>query len=357
MKKTLTVNLAGIVFHIDEDAYSLLDNYLSNLRLHFNRQAGVEEIIDDIERRIADLFGEKLTGGKQVVSIADVEEIIARIGQPEEMEAETGNRQSAESQQKKQSSERTYATHRRLYRDPDNKVLGGVAGGLAAYFGCDVTPLRLIFLLLLIASVGVSTIIYLVCWLFIPEAHTAAEKLNMRGEAVTVENIGKTVTDGFERVYNGVNDYIRSGRPRTAWQRLGDGLVAVIGFCLKVLLVIFAICCSPLLIVFAVVFVSLIFAAVMVAVGGGAALISLFPMIDWSLSAQPLTAIVLYLAGVLMAGIPLISLVYLIFRLLFNWKPVGNGLKWTLLILWLVSLVIFYVCFAQVGYDWPTLYS
>ena len=85
MKKTLTVNLGGTVFHIDEDAYRLLDNYLSNLKIHFRKEAGADEIIDDIERRISELFTEKLAAGSQVITIAYVEEVIARMGKPEEL--------------------------------------------------------------------------------------------------------------------------------------------------------------------------------------------------------------------------------------------------------------------------------
>ena len=80
MKKTLTVNLGGTVFHIDEDAYRLLDNYLCNLKLHFRRQAGADEIVNDIELRISELFSEKLTAGSQVITITDAEEVINRMG-------------------------------------------------------------------------------------------------------------------------------------------------------------------------------------------------------------------------------------------------------------------------------------
>ena len=89
MKKTLTVNLGGTVFNIDDDAYRLLDNYLSNLKIHFRKEAGADEIVDDIERRISELFAEKLSAGSQVITIADVEEVIARMGKPEDMEALT----------------------------------------------------------------------------------------------------------------------------------------------------------------------------------------------------------------------------------------------------------------------------
>ena len=84
MKKTLTVNLGGTVYHIDDDAYRLLDDYLSNLKHFFRKQEGAEEIVNDIEIRIAELFAEKVSAGKQVITIADVEEIIARVGKPED---------------------------------------------------------------------------------------------------------------------------------------------------------------------------------------------------------------------------------------------------------------------------------
>ena len=222
MKKTLTVNLGGTVFHIDEDAYRLLDNYLSNLKIHFRKEAGADEIIDDIERRISELFAEKLTAGSQVITITDVEEVIARMGKPEDMEAENDSEPSVG------NATRT-TIHRRLYRNPDDKLLGGVISGMAAYLGWDVTLLRLLLLVVLICGVGTLIPVYIVCWLVIPEARTAAEKLSMRGEAVTVENIGKTVTDGFEKVANGVNDYMKSDKPRTFLQKLGDALVMVAG--------------------------------------------------------------------------------------------------------------------------------
>lgn len=348
MKKTLTVNLGGTVFHIDEDAYRLLDNYLSNLKIHFRKEAGADEIIDDIERRISELFAEKLIAGSQVITITDVEEVIARMGKPEDMEAENDSEPSVG------NATRT-TIHRRLYRNPDDKLLGGVISGMAAYLGWDVTLLRLLLLVVLICGVGTLIPVYIVCWLVIPEARTAAEKLSMRGEAVTVENIGKTVTDGFEKVANGVNDYMKSDKPRTFLQKLGDALVMVAGWFFKICLVIFAIICSPLLFVFGVVFVALLFAAVMVAIGGGAALISMFPTFDVILPTSPLSAIVMYIAGILLVGIPLVSLVWAIFSQIFKWQPMASGLKWTLVILWIVSAAVFGICFAMQGATFPIL--
>lgn len=350
MKKTLTVNLGGTVFHIDEDAYRLLDNYLSNLKLHFRKQEGAEEIVNDIENRISELFSEKLSAGSQVITIADVEEVIARMGKPEELAGDE------EEEAKKTSANASHTTaHRRLYRDPDNKVLGGVLGGLAAYLGWDPTLVRLITFVILVCGYGTLIPVYIVCWLLIPEARTAAEKLSMRGEDVTIENIGKTVTDGFERVANGVNNYVNSGKPRTFLQKLGDVFVSIAGFFLKACLIVLAIVCSPVLFVLAIVFVALVIAAIAVAIGGGAALYEMLPVVDWSplMVSSPMMAIVGSIAGVALVGIPLIGIIYAILRPLFRWSPMASGLKWALLILWILAIVIFIINLSHLGWPYP----
>lgn len=355
MKKTLTVNLGGTVFHIDEDAYRLLDNYLSNLKLHFRKQEGAEEIVNDIENRISELFSEKISAGSQVITIADVEEVITRMGKPEELAGEE------EDEAKKTSAHANTSrttVHRRLYRDPDNKVLGGVLGGLAAYLGWDPTLVRLITFVILICGYGTLIPVYIVCWLLIPEARTAAEKLSMRGEDVTIENIGKTVTDGFERVANGVNNYVNSGKPRTFLQKLGDVLVSIAGFFLKACLIVLALVCSPVLFVLAIIFVALVIAAVAVAIGGGAALYEMLPAVDWSplMVSSPLMAIMGSIAGVALVGIPLIGIVYAILRPLFHWSPMATGLKWSLLILWILAMVIFIINLSHLGWPYPFVF-
>ena len=273
MKKTLTVNLGGTVFNIDEDAYRLLDNYLMNLKAHFRKEAGADEIVDDIERRISELLAEKLDGNRQVITLADVEGVIARMGKPEEMDdADRESEQRAGEGYGPGSwtrSEETVKVRRRLFRDPDNKVLGGVCSGLAAYLGWDTTLVRLLLFVILIFGYGTLIPIYIVCWIIIPEARTAAEKLSMHGEAVTVENIGKTVTGGFERMADGVNSYMCSDKPRTLLQRIGDGLVTLAGCVLKAGLIILLIVCAPVLFALGIAFVALLFAAITVAVEGG----------------------------------------------------------------------------------------
>lgn len=358
MKKTLTVNLGGTVFNIDDDAYRLLDNYLMNLKQHFSKSEGADEIVDDIERRISELFSEKMASGLQVITLADVEEVISRMGKPEEMDNEDGGnrREGGYGPGAWSREEGTQKVRRRLYRNPDNKMLGGLCSGLAAYLGWDVTLIRLVLFLTMIFGCGALIPIYIICWLVVPEARTAAEKLSMYGEAVTVENIGKTVTGGFEKVADGVNNYMRSDKPRTLLQRIGDAFVTVIGWILKIGLILLVIVCAPVLFSLGVAFVALLFAAIAVAFGGGAALFSMFPTMDIVMPASPFAAIAMYIAGILLVAIPLFSLVHAILRGMLKWQPMPVGLKWTLLLLWVASAIIFGLCFAISDCTLPDFY-
>lgn len=324
MKKTLTINLSGTVFHIDEDAYRLLDNYLANLRIHFRREEGAEEIVRDMEQRISELFTDRLKEGKQVITIEDVEEIIARMGQPEELSGEERDEDNG------WNGVRT----RRLFRDPDNKILGGVASGLAAYLGWDVVWLRILLLVLTIPLHGMI-LAYVIAWIIIPPARTAPEKLAMKGEKINVENIGRTVTDGFEKV----NDYVRSEHPRSALRKIGEGLVAVAGFLIKFILVLLAICCAPVLLVFLVVFIALLMAATGIIAAVPAVLYSALPLVDWSaVGAYPVVTVLLSVCGILTIGIPIIGLIHIAMRQFGGWQPMSFATKVIFIVLWLISL-------------------
>ena len=356
MKKTLTVNLGGTVFHIDEDAYHLLDKYLANLKLHFLKEVGAEEIVKDMELRISELLTEKVNAGFQVISIDYVEEVIKRMGKPEELsgeEAKDDEKATGEPHQETYSDKESAQAHRRFYRNPDDKVLGGLASGLAAYMGWDPTLVRLLLIVLVFFGIGIVIPIYIVCWIVVPEAQTAAEKLSMRGEKVTIENIGKTVTEGFEKVSSGVNDYVNSGKPRTALQKIGDIFVQIVGIFIKVLLVLLAILFCPMLFVLIIVLFALIVAAISIVLGGGAAFISWLPLMnDWTMvSASPANVILACITGIALVGIPLAGLVYSIFRKLFDWKPMPSGVKMAFVILWVISLIASFFLFPSVA--WP----
>lgn len=193
MKTTITINLGGLVFHIDDDAYEMLNTYLIAIEKQFASEDDRKDIMTDIETRLAELFTEFLDGKRDVIMKDDVSKVIEILGQPEDfIEEEPTTEQS-----KKKST--TYHATKRLYRDPDNRFLGGVCGGLGAYFNVDPVIFRIIFIIIFF-GMGSGLIIYIILWIAMPEATTTAQKLEMRGEPVTVENIKKAVREEFENV-------------------------------------------------------------------------------------------------------------------------------------------------------------
>lgn len=190
MKKTVTVNIAGMVFYIDDDAYSVLSSYLNSVKKEFKAMKGGDEVYEDIEIRIAELFTERLKNNRQVISIKEVEEVIAILGEPSDFSDNTDSRQYTSG--RKQST-------KRLYRDADNRIVGGVCSGLATYWHIDPTLVRLVFVVLTFVGGG-GLIIYLILWIILPEATTVAQKLEMRGEPVNLSNIGAFFRDEFENV-------------------------------------------------------------------------------------------------------------------------------------------------------------
>ena len=335
MKKTFNINLGGIVFHIDEDAYELLDKYLSNLRIHFSKEEGGEEIVHDMELRISELFSERLNERNQVITLNDVEEIITQMGKPEEFSEETTQDTNSYSESKEKGV-------KRLFRDPDNKVLGGVCSGIAAYFGWDVIILRIILILLALPIFADGNFIvkgivlfYVIAWVIIPEAQTATEKLSMKGMKVNVENIGKTVTDGFEKV----NDHLQSEKTKSFLQKLGEGIVSVFGFLIKAALVIAAVCFTPVLFIPLVVCFSLLMATI----GAIGELPTFFyqtmPAIDWSVvNTSPYPTMLMAISGILVIGIPIIGFIHFLMSTFGGWKDMSFAVRMILLILWLIAL-------------------
>ena len=190
MKITLSVNLGGYSFNIDEDAYAELKRYLKNLELHFAGEESSSEILSDIETRMAELFRTKMTGFKQVITIEDVRETMSVLGTPEDI-----------SDNESRSAKDKFSTpgHHRMYRDTDHRIIGGVCAGMGAYWDIDPVILRIIFVVLVLAG-GMGLLIYLILYIVLPEAKTTAQKIEMKGEPVNIHNIKESVKQEFENV-------------------------------------------------------------------------------------------------------------------------------------------------------------
>lgn len=329
MKKTLTVNLGGTVYQINEDAYYLLDNYLNNLRIHFSRENDAEEIVCDMESRIAELFNEYLGKGLQVITIVEVEEVIARMGKPEDLEEEPedGHEQPRNPKGKK--------VVRKLFRNIDDRILGGVLSGLSAYWGWDVTWVRICVLLLGLGIKGLF-LAYLIAWVIIPVARTATEKLQMRGEDINMENIGRTVTDGFEKT----GDAVKSGNTESLLRKIVNGIVYLAGLLIKILLILVAICVFPLFLVLFFVFISALLVGTQLLVDFPGFCYDLMPGIEWGvLSTSPFLMISMAVGGLFAVGIPLVAMLQLIMQCFKVWSPVSTSVKTTLVLVWIFSLM------------------
>jgi phage shock protein PspC (stress-responsive transcriptional regulator) len=191
MTRTININLGGFLFHVDDNAFSLLNAYLSAIEKQLIGEPSKKEIMTDVEARIAELFNERKNRENEVIMIEDVNAVISILGEPD----------SFGTYHEPSETRFNYADKapKRLYRNPDERVLGGVCSGLAAYFDSEVWIFRVLFVVFSFFFFT-SVIVYLVLWIVVPEAITPEQKLEMRGRPVTIDNLKQTVKDEFEKV-------------------------------------------------------------------------------------------------------------------------------------------------------------
>lgn len=467
MKKVININFQGRVVPIEETAYEILKQYIESLRRYFANEEGRDEIINDIESRIAELFSERLKKGTTCITDEDVHAVIASMGRPEDFDAQEAEPSVAGSQQKTHSDSGqgayaggayTYTTStpgrgrlyrnaddkilggvcsglanylgidpvvmrilfvvliaplfwvyillwiivpsksiqsnitKRLYRSSDDKVIGGVAGGLAVYFNISAWIPRLIFALPLIiglisgpfnfwwddwdfwwgpkvitGSLGSTLFItYIILWIAVPVATTAAEKLEMRGERVDLNSIRNTVKEDLEtfktkaqswsaEVKQTAQDFSQKAKTfgQTAGtsaktfaseagpiaRSAGSGIGHVIGVLFKAFF--FFIAGSIALALFGV-FLALIF--------GGFAV---FPLKDYLFQGvwQNLLA---YLTLFFFFGIPLVALITWLIRRIMGVRSRNHYLGYVFGSLWTIGLLSFIFLFGSVGRNFKT---
>jgi phage shock protein PspC (stress-responsive transcriptional regulator) len=205
MKKTLNINIRGIVFNIDEDAYKRLNDYLSEINRHYKSKPGYEDIVSDIENRIVELFQQKLNDKKQLITIEDVDDIINTLGRPSDFEQELQDDAPPVNQPNYSGGPR------RLYRDPQNRVIGGVCSGLGHYFRIDPVWFRLAFVLAVIVF-GTGILLYIILWIVIPPARTTSDRLNMQGDPINISNIERAVKEEMHEVKDKMNDFAQQAK-------------------------------------------------------------------------------------------------------------------------------------------------
>ena len=339
MNKTVSANLSGVIFNIDEAAYEKLLTYLNTIRGYFNNSEGCEEIMADIEARIAEMLQEKL-GDKQVVSMQNVEDVISVMGQPEDYLDEE-MKQEANGTSTSGKNERTYGK-RRLYRDPESNVAGGVCSGIGYYFGFDPLWLRLAFVAIFLFF-GSGLILYIILWIIIPKAETAAERLEMKGEPVNASNIGKTIEEEIEKVKTGFNNikqkHKRGEGASNAVERffefvfdLFKHLAKAVG---KLLGFVFFVGGIIVLVSFVIALISgITFTPLGIEYPSG----SMKEIVGFFSGGEDFYLI---LTGILLlCGVPILGIIYSGLKLLFNIKDSPKVIGITLTSLWLAGLVL-----------------
>ena len=356
MKKTINVNLAGQPFIIDEPAFEILHHYFEALKEKFNNEEERKEILADIEARAAEVFVEKLGKTRSVVNEEDVTSLITMMGKPEDIAGE------ADGTAPNQNATKSNATgqgpsfvrgsgEKKLFRDPDNKKVGGVISGFCHYFGWgDPTWIRIavvaIILLSMFASLGIGfpiVVIYFLLLIVVPEANTSAEKLQMRGEPVTIQNIEKEVRDAMTTAGQSVNSMLKD---QSLMGRILHVLLIVLKTISKIFSVILLFICACIMLVF----LSVLF--------GYSSLSGVsFSDLGHLIISNDSIMLIFYIAATLVIIIPLIAVMYDMIRFLANSKVKNPVLKKGLWITWTVAIISLFIFVATVAKSFNILES
>ncbi len=350
MKKTVNINLAGTFFHIDEDAFAKLSRYLEAVKKSISDPVGGDEIIQDIEARIAELFSERLEINTQVISTRELDAIIKIMGQPEDyiMDEDAAQTNSATGNQTRGET----TSNKQLFRDSDNKFIAGVCSGLSHYLGLEVIWVRLFWIFLSFVTTGFGVIAYLLFWILVPGAETTSEKLKMTVEPINISNIEKKFNEGYQKVSQNIKnvDYDKyEEKIKKGSATFFDSLGAILSTVFKIGIKFFG-----LLIVIAGLLglISILIGMTVFGTFGiydtGVTGMDIYQLIDTTNT--PIWIVTLIIT--LIAGIPLLLLFILGLKIMFpNIKSIGTPVKITLTILWIAAISILVILGARQAID------
>lgn len=196
MQRIIQINIGGRVIPIEEDAYKSLNDYLRALARQFSSEEGKDEIIQDIENRIAELFTARLENGAPAIDREDVNKVVETLGKPSDINAEDANYTNYSTASTTYNTYDSQYTRRRLFRNTKDKMLGGVCSGVAIYFGIDTVIVRLVFAMFFLAGVGFLA--YILAWIIIPAAKTPADFAQMTGEPMSFDTFKKNMTEELQ---------------------------------------------------------------------------------------------------------------------------------------------------------------
>ncbi len=327
MNKTIIININGIVFHIEEDAYEVLIQYMNEIKQHFGFSADSYEIVNDIENRLAEMFAERLAAsGKEVIVLTEVQEVIAQMGKPSDFEVDA------------EAEEPTYnysRSEKKLFRDTEDRIIGGVCAGIGHYFDVEPRWIRVATILLFLFF-GTGIFLYLLLWIVMPKAVTRADRMAMKGEAPNLQNFKKNFEEEMASVKENLGKAQEEVKP--FFQRLGRFVEQLFSHLGKFLgtfgklifkLIGAFIVGIGLMILFAL-FVGLL---AILGIWNGQEL----PNFPFNI-VNPEDQVALYVSAFLVVVIPLVSLILFSIRVIFNRPKLNNNISYSLLVAWLIAL-------------------
>ena len=341
MNKTIIINMSGIIFHIEEEAYEYLKDYINKIKIHFVSYQDSKEIIADIENRIAEMFSEILLKEvKQVITYSDIENVETRMGKPSEFSVD---------EEEVEQTEFTEGGNRKLYRDNDDKIIAGVCAGVSHYFNIDAKWIRIIFALLFVFF-GFGIIPYIILWLILPKALTRTEKMEMKGQKINIQTFQKNIEDELSEVKNtilnaGKGMYSGFGKLGFTLRDITNKITKIILNILKVIFKAF----GYVLIIIIGVWLILSFIALLVFLGyvGNSELSTIFPLNALSVALRA----PIIISAFFLIFIPLLSIGLFIIKIVSKNKLTNKTLNFSLLMVWVLALTTVVYCLAKNSAD------
>jgi phage shock protein PspC (stress-responsive transcriptional regulator) len=333
--------MSGIIFHIEEEAYEYLKDYINKIKIHFVSYQDSAEIITDIENRIAEMFSEFLEKeGKQVITYNDIENVETRMGKPSEFSLDGEEEEQPEFAEGK---------NRKLYRDIDDKIVAGVCAGISHYFDIEVKWTRITFAFLFIFY-GFGLIPYIILWLILPKAKTRTEKMEMKGERINIQTFQKNIEEELSDVKNTFMNASKGmqsgfGKLEINLRDMSNNITKII---LNILHVIFK-AFGYLLITIIGIWLVLSFIALLVFLGylGNSEASTIFPLnaLNVSLRAP------IIISGFILIFIPLLSLGLFTVKIVSKNTLYNKTLSFSLLMVWVLALTTAVYCLAKNSAD------
>ncbi|MFN8287236.1 MAG: PspC domain-containing protein [Chitinophagales bacterium] len=331
MRKTININLGGVAFTIDENAFEALHAYLEALKRKFSNETERTEIMADIEGRMAEMLSQRIGDRKEVASLEDIEYIINVMGKPEDI---AGEGEATGTEQKTSATTTNTTTtgpkepiKKRLFRDPDDKRVAGVISGLCHYLGIDDPVwLRILAVVFIPLTSGAIIPIYILLMIIVPEADSAAEKLQMRGEPINIKTIEKEFRDAANRTGESVKGLVKD---KTIFERLSSTFVTILKVMLKIML-------AFVIFIGMVVLFALLAGIFGVSVAGNAIITKApYMVVD-----NPSVITMIKVGFILFVGAPVLGAIYGAIRLIIGKRAEAPRIGWVFALLFVAGIVL-----------------